>query len=269
MEFYLKCWVPSLKKYVKISELKMAQLDVLSKFILNEDHEGTGEAFEKIIEENLQDKEMFSQLNKFDKWFILCFLRAANISPIVYIQTTTVSGAPCNVELDLFDTLTKLSEVEPVFDPLNVQDLVFKFKVPSRLYTVIPGFEALETVDNVQLPSSNLLTENISLYELINTFLKTQDTKLDTFYLIKNDNTLVNVSSVTLKLFDNTLFFYTRSIYLPFCKGQYSKRYKLLKHIGLDYKSISQLTPAECDIFVNQYVAEDAEKKAKKNADNR
>lgn len=269
MDFYLRCWIPSLKRYIKITELKMGQLDVLSKFVLNEDHEGTAEALENILKENLNNQTIFDKLDKFDKWFILCFLRAANISPTVYIQTTTVQNVPCNVELDLFNILTKLSEIEFSFETLIVDDLVFKFKVPTSLFTKVPGFEALLSIDDISITTPQPLLDSPSVYELVNTFLATQDKKYEAFYLIKRENETINISDVSLKLFDNTLYYFVRSIYLPFCKGQYSKKYKLLKHLGMTYNDINNITPTECDILLNQYAAEDAEKKAKKNTDTR
>ena len=65
--FYLNCWVPSIKNYLKIQELKMSQFDILSKYIANNDNIHIANCLENIIEENLEDKNYFTELTKFDR----------------------------------------------------------------------------------------------------------------------------------------------------------------------------------------------------------
>ena len=53
MNFYLKCWIPSLSSYSEISELNIGQFTVLAKYMLNNDDTGINKTFENIIENNL------------------------------------------------------------------------------------------------------------------------------------------------------------------------------------------------------------------------
>lgn len=274
MEFYLKCWVPSLSGYTRIAELKNSQLYVLSKYILNEDHEGTSDCFNLILEENLLDKSIIPNLTRFDKWFIFAFYRATNISPIVYIQTTTKDKAPCNVELQLFDLLTKTSELPLAFDTsIIIEDLTLQISAPKNLF-VKDSYG--ESVSSIKLKSSGtvltaptiraILQENMGINNYIKKYLINLDASSN-LKLLENKNPDIVLSDVPLRLFDNTLFYFLRSIYLPFCKGVYTKQYNLMRKLGIDYKSVQLLTPLEGEIFITLYNDEESEKKSKKSVD--
>lgn len=278
MVFYLKCWVPSRRGYVDISELTIYQFTILSKYILNEDHVGTNSAFNEIIKENLKDKEIYNNLNRFDKWFILTFLRAVNISSAVCIQTKNLSGAPCNIETDLFNLLTNLSEILiPQLTQLELEGLKFEFKPLSELYSTntlcdvissIHSSEAIIEVDSVE-KFAKIFSYSPGIFNYLKNYLIYLDTKLSNYYLIEKEDVRLALQNVSVKMYDNTLYYFLRSIFLPFCKGLFKKKFKLLKHIGLDYATIDKMTPAECDIYVNQYIAEENDKKSKQNISSR
>ena len=254
----------------------MEQLSVLSKYILNEDHVGTNNCFNEIILENLEDKNIFSKLTIFDKWFILTFLRAVNISSIVYIQTTTTLQAPCNIEIDLFDVLTEFSELPLPYNlTTEIESVKFNLKMPANLYSDNIVFETLKSISienttvDIDIKSFNELFKNAPVYlKVLANFLTAQDLQFKNIFLIKKQEN-VNLQNVPLKLYDKTLFFFLRSIYLPFCKSVFNKKYRLLRHVGLSHDAIDKLTFAECEIFINQYVAEENEKKSKQNISGR
>lgn len=274
MVFYLKCWVPSFKGYVDITELTVQQFTVLSKYILNEDYSGINTAFNSIIEENLKDKSLFNNLTRFDKWFILTFLRAVNISSTVYIQTTNLSGAPCNVEMDLFELLTDISEITiPQLGELEIEGLKIKFKNLTELYSTNTLYDVISGVSSsdvtIEINSldkfSKIFSSTPGIFNYLKNYLVYLDTRLSHHLLIKKEDSRLNLQDISVKVFDNTLFHFLKSIYLPFCKGLFKKKFKLLKHIGFDYSTIDKMTPAECEIYVNQYIAEENEKKSKQN----
>lgn len=276
MKFGLRCWVPSLKEFVCIEELKMEQLSILSKYILNEDHIGTNKCFNEIIFENIEKKELFLNLTVFDKWFILTFLRAVNISSIVYIQTTTEQQAKCNVEVDLFTLLTDFSELNiPKLTSTEIENVKFELGLPSDLYSDNVILDVLKSVgvneNKVEINADNFnkLFKDSPLYiQFLSNFLTAQDLQFKDYFLLKKEGS-INLQNVPLRLYDKTLFFFLRSIYLPFCKSIFNKKYKLLKHVGLSLDDINRLTFAECEIFINQYIAEENEKKSKQNTSGR
>jgi len=265
MDFYLNCWVPSLSSFVKTKEIKNYQLINLSKYILNEDHPGTNKCFDDIIKENLFIPNNVS-LTRFDKWFVLCFLRATNISPILYMQTTNKEKAICNIEISLFDILTSLSEINPINTlNLKLEKVAFALQPGSSLYSKEPVIESIQVIENdttrvtEQPVISKLLETNINLRNYLAQEMLRFDNS-STYFILKNNNTSLNLNDLQVRVYDNTLFHFTRSIYLPHCKGLYEKHYNLMKCVRLSYDEIKQITPAESEIFLNLYKQEEAAK---------
>jgi len=275
MDFYLNCWVPTLSGYARISELKNSQLQVLSKYILNEDHEGTSNCFDLILKDNIQDRDIVNDLTRFDKWFIFCFLRATNISPVVYIQSTTKDGAPCNIELQLFDLLTKLSEATLYYrSTVTIEDLDFNIQASKNLFSKNTLADSIQSI-NVK-DTNTVINDKASLFQIVNDnhgiaiLIKDHLTKLDqqsNYKLIENRNKDIAIKDVPVRLYDNTLFLFLRSIYLPFCRGVYVKQYDLMKKLNIDFKSIKDLTPLEGEILLNLHNETEADKKSKRNTD--
>lgn len=264
MDFYLNCWVPSLSGFYKIKELKNSQLIPLSKFILNQDHEGTSEYFEHILNENFVDKAL--KLTRFDKWFALCFLRAASMSPTLYLQTINNNNLPCNIEISLFEILSKLSE--------NIQVIPFDFFFSNLHFTLIPS-QALFAADPVTMSiahfkfkekivsTSNEIKSLLSAFPNLRNYIAQQLVLKDNeipHFIIQTNNQQLNLNNLQVRLFDNTLFFFLRSIFLPFCKGLYEKHYNLMKYVKINYRDLSNLTPSESDIYLNLYKQDETSK---------
>jgi len=275
MDFYLNCWVPTLSGYARISELKNSQLQVLSKYILNEDHAGTSDCFDLILQDNIQDKDVVNNLTRFDKWFIFCFLRATNISPVVYIQSATKDGAPCNIELQLFDLLTKLSEATlPYRSAATIEDLNFNIQASKNLFS---GNTLADSIESIHVKGTNIvINDKASLLQVVSDnhgiaiLIKDHLSKLDqqsNYKLIENRNKDIAIKDIPVRLYDNTLFLFLRSIYLPFCRGVYVKQYDLMKKLNIDFKSIKDLTPLEGEILLNLHNEAEADKKSKRNTD--
>lgn len=273
--FYLSAWIPSLKQYVKVTELKMSQLEILCKYILNDDNVHINNCFEDIILNNLQDKAIISKLTRFDKWFLLMFLRASSVGSIITYQTQTKTKENCTISYDLFDILTDLSEltIQPIenykFDTNN-----FLLSVPTQLYTddfVISSIVQIESNNDKYLPSefnpgemsSFIKTLQNTVYEMLKTHLLLHENEYNQYSIIKNDNNLNGFNTIPLRLLDNTLFYFLKSIFAPLAQNLYNKKYILLSKLGIDLKSINNLTPFECDVFINILNSAENSKKTK------
>jgi len=272
-QFYLSSWVPSLKKYVKVSELKMYQLEILSKYILNDDDEQLNTAFNNILLENLKNKTDYNLLTKFDKWFLLIFLRASSVeSTISYIAGEEATS----LTFDLFEILTKLSEialVEPT--SLTLDETIFYFNLQNDLYSpnyVLTSISKTKTNNAEFIPYmfSNEIREEFyktvesTVYNEIKTHLNTLDQRFSDIFIIENPNKIKNFYSVPLRLYDNTLFYFIKSIFKPSAQSLYTKKYVLLTKLHIDLNSINQLTPFECDIYMGILNSAENSKKTKK-----
>jgi len=266
-KFYLNCWVPSLKNYFDIAELKMVQLEILVKYILNGDDNNIEKIFDNIIQDNLIDKSIFSKLTRFDKWFILMFLRATSISSTLHYKIKDVQGNPCAASFSLFDILTDLSEIIiPPIPSLTIDDVTIDFNFSKKL-TSSNVFDNIFKITKNQkkyypqvfntdkrnrffdtLASSVLpdVTEHLSLYE--------QNFK--NIFIIKNDKQLKDFYSVKFTMFGNTLYEFLKSIFVPYAQSFYKKKFILLSKLGIDLNSLNDLTPFECDVYINHFNSE-------------
>jgi hypothetical protein len=262
MKFYLNCWVPSKQDYIKIEELNLRQLSILSKYLVNEDEVGINDCFNQIIMDNLEKKELFDTLDRLDKWFILSFLKSNNISPLIIIKAKTAEDKDCTVDFSLIDILTQASEYKFKFnDTLEVKNFAAQFKKPVDLYS---KNILIDTVANIRLDNKNIdfnilaNTQRATFFndidkqlsDLLLAYVGLQDNQND-IYLIKNTNNLKNLFDIKLNLFDNTLFAFLKSIYFPYAQSLYLKKYTLINKIGLSLHEIDGLTPFEADIYMN------------------
>lgn len=269
-KFYLDCWVPSLKDYYKISELKIKQLDVLSKYLINDNNLEINKIFNSIILDNLQNKDIFIKLNRFDKWFILSFLRAVNISDTLTYNASSNTG-PCSVEISLLKILSDFSELKFTNNQLQLDNFIFNFKLSNELYLKNNLDNIIESVELNNVKKIFSSEENVEfikgltseIKEGIEKYLYINDTRLNLF-LLENKANLGNFRSVRFRIYDNTLFYFLKSIFLPYAQSIYRKKYLLINKIGLHYNELDDLTPAECDVFINQFMAEEKEKKSGK-----
>lgn len=183
----------------------------------------------------------------------------------MYFRTVNVSNLPCNVELPLFDVLNKLSEcihIEPYH--FSFSKINFELLPSYQLYTGEPVIESIVNLKFNEKTISNfadikeLLSSYNNLRDLIAQELIKKDN--DNQHFIINSSTSLNLDSVQVRLFDNTLFFFLRSIFLPFCKELHEKHYRLMKYAKFSYEELKQLTPSEGDIFLNFYTKDEASK---------
>lgn len=269
--FTLQCWVPSISSYSRISELSIGQYTNISKFILNNDDEGLGEYFEYIIENNFIDKIILKSLTKYDKWFLLTFLRAVNISPMLTLKAKDPSGKECTYDIDLLNILTKSSEFIPI-QKFNVKmDLIsaeievdnkirFKEKELSNIKTISTEKNKIEIKTLSNLEQTKLKNNLGLIIDVINKIILKKDSFNKELKLIPVIPQLKDVYEVSLSLFDNTLFDFLKLIFSPYSKGIFAKKYFLLSKIGISLSQIDDLTPLECDIYINLYNQENTSK---------
>jgi len=240
----------------------MQQFEVLSKYLINDDNVGASECFDSIILSNLKDKNIFSKLDRIDKWFILTYLKSVSVSPSILIRAKDANNNDVTVDLPIVDILTKISEYTYKFDSnLGIKDVNIQFKKPTCIYSadILPDAISTVTLKDTTIEFHNLTNVDrkkflssldSNLIELLNSFLALQDHQ-NTALLIENKQALKNIFDVKFSVFDNTLFAFLKSIYYPYAKSIYIKKYTMINKVGVSLSEIDRLTPFEIDIFLN------------------
>lgn len=270
--FSLLCWVPSISNYIRLNELTFEQLSNISKFILNNDDEGLSEYFENVVKNNLLEKEIYNILTKFDKWFILTFLRANNISPSLILKATDPFDKECTYEVNLFDILTIATEFIPIFNfEIKMDILNVKIELPKTIYTKEDSLLHLSHLffNNKETTISNLsINEKITLFKelsvnilpVIKNIINIKEKENNKLKLLPVNTELKNIYEISLNMFDNTLFEYLKFIFLSYSKNVYLKKYFLINKIGLSMNEVHSITPFEGDIFINLYNQDNTDK---------
>jgi len=263
-DFTLQCWVPSISSYSRVTELTMGQYTIISKFILNNDNKGLGYYFETILNNNFKDKILYKKLTKYDKWFILTFLRAVNISPTLTLKAKDLSDKECTYDIDLLNILTRGSEFIPIYKFNIEMDLITaKVELDNNIFFEKDQFNFIKEINTeknkIELsklqPHEKLSIKRDldTILEIVAKIISKKDNLNMELKLIPTIPMLKEVYEVSLSLFDNTLFDFLKLIFSPYSKGVFAKKYFLTSKIGMDMDKIDSITPLECDIYVNLY----------------
>lgn len=257
--FSFLCWIPSKKDYFRIKELTLLQYELVLKYIINNDDEGLEKNFEEIIALNLGT----NNLNKFDKWFVLSFLRAVCISPVSVYKIKTKENNTAAADISILEMLEKISD-KSLKDKITIDtpDLRLGFAVPTRLYSenilkecftsVIINNEETSLKDSEKDIILNKMSNNFK--QLIkNSISKEYD---DTAFKLLSRLEEFGIKGPHFKLTDNTLFEHVKRLYSLWSNVLHEKKYILISKIGFSLNDIYNMTPLECDVYINHYKQE-------------
>jgi len=257
--FSFLCWVPSKKDYFRIKELTLLQYELILKYILNNDDEGLENCFEEIIKTNLG----IENLNKFDKWFILSFLRAVCISPVSVYRIKTKENNTAAADISILEMLEKISDKalkEKIY--VETPDLRLIFTIPKNLYSkdILKECFTAALVDNKELDLKDK-EKDIILSKMSNSFkqlIKSNISKEydDSGFKLISRLEEFGIKGPHFKLTDNTLFEHVKRLYSLWSNVLHEKKYILIGKIGFSLNDIYNMTPLECDVYINHYKQE-------------
>jgi hypothetical protein len=257
--FNLLCWIPSKKDYFRIKELTLLQYELILKYILNNDDEGLENCFEEIIKLNLGIRD----LNKFDKWFILSFLRAVCISPVSVYKVKTRDNTTAIADISILEMLEKISDKsfkEKIF--IETSDLKLVFTIPQNFYSkniLKECFSAAyynNTLLNLNSNEKDIILDKMSsaFKQLIKNNISKEYDDIN-FKLISRLEEF-NIKVPYFKLTDNTLFDHVKRLYSVWSNVLQEKKYILIGKIGFSLNDIHYMTPLECEVYINHYKQE-------------
>lgn len=272
-DFSLQCWVPSLSAYERVKELSLDQYSIISKFILNNDNKGLGSYFEEVLFQNFLVKDTYTKLTKYDKWFVLTFLRAVNLSSTLTLKAKDEKNKDCTYDIDLLTLLTKASDFKPIDKfQINLDLVTLEIGVENKIYSVKDNFNFIKKIikdskvtiiEKLDIDSKNTLLNQLkeNILPVVQKIIEKKESyNKQNFKLIPVSFNLKEVYEVGLTLFDNAIFDFLKLIYSPFAKGVYAKKYFLTSKLKFNLSEIERLTPLECDIYINLYNQENTSK---------
>ena len=82
MSFKYKAYLPTMDKFVEMTELDTRTYINIVKYISNKDDELIVDAFEEVIKSRVS-KGVYNKLTRLDKFFILCTVRSVCVGPFL------------------------------------------------------------------------------------------------------------------------------------------------------------------------------------------
>lgn len=217
MDFFIDCYIPSLKKEFKINKLTFGDYLQLNSYIEASDYVAVNETFNLICEKSFNSP---SNLTNLDKFFILVNLKNKFLSPILRLSGKNEEEKPATYEVVLKEILTNCIKY-------NDKD----FNLPKNLYYKDSDKILLEISKNVEEIKKHITENKILLFDV--------------------PEMIKGIPKVYLNCFDNTLFYFCKLLYTTNLKDLYRKMVFLKKNFNFSLSEIYELSPKELDIFLN------------------
>lgn len=216
MNFFIDCYIPSLKKEIKINKLCFGDFYECALYIENKDYESLNQAFEDICKKATREYDIFSNLDKFS---ILLQLYTFYINPILKLSAKDYEGNNVTYEIFLKDILKKIKNY-------NINE----FYIPKKLFYSKANEILEESNKTIQEIKNHLKTNKILLFEI--------------------PEMIKGIPKIYMNCYDNSLFHFLRIVYSENQKNIIKKIKRLKKEYNFLLDEIYSMTPKEISIFL-------------------
>lgn len=216
MDFFINCYIPSLKKEIKINKLSFGDFYQCNLYIDNRDYVNLNETFEKICKKTVKE---YNVLNNLDKFYILLQLYVFYINSILKLSAKDNEDNKITYEILLKDVLNKIKKY-------NIDN----FYLPKKLF---------------YLKASEILEESKKKVEEIKKHIKKNKIQLfETPEMIKG------IPKIYMNCFDNSLFYFLKILYSENPKNIIKKIKTLKKDYNFLLEEIYNMSPKEIAMFL-------------------
>jgi len=260
MDFKIKVYIPSIDKFDYINELKNRETLAISKYIKANDDYGLSNYFNNLL-------SGIPATNIADKFFILCQLRALNLSNSIIINGKHISGDDATYKINLFSFLEKYLKYINKLNSEQIytnEELEIHFKLPKDVFfknfyallndiifkIVINGEDVL--LNKTPSQKFNIITQlNKTVISEFKSHLETINNSSELFFIQPTEEILV--PTIKISFFNNTIFSILKSIFKTEISYFYNKFYISLTKLGLSFDDFLKLSYVETDILLNIY----------------
>lgn len=265
MKFSTKIYLPILKKSIRIEPITNRYFFDLIKFITNDDDDSISEYFQFIINEIVPEKNILNELSNIEKFIIL--LNAKSLSSGNKLQlvgknqvktdiliTSVLKNIIEKIEKNNWINVVKNENIEigislPKNLKINNLDDIYKeiinyIKIDEEciLFSSLTEIEKEDIINSIPISVSG---------DISNYILKVQE-NFNKIHIITGSERM-GLDTIPLNVFDNTLYYFLKSLFNDNLKNFYELQYILINKILLSYEHFLQITPNDCKIFINLY----------------
>jgi hypothetical protein len=217
MDFYINCYIPSLKKETKINNILFGDYFKLNSYIQNSDYVNANEIFDKICERSFKDSSILKNIDKFS---ILLHLRDAFLNPILKLSAKDNDNNKISYEI-------LIKQIINVCKEYNINN----FDLPKKLYYDDANEIIEETGKSIKDIREHIDSNKFLLFDV--------------------PEMIKDVPKVYFNCFDNTLFYFCKLIYTVDLSYFYKKIKILKKDFNFLLSEIYEMHPKELDMFLN------------------
>lgn len=217
MDFYTQCYIPSIKKELKINKINFGDYFQLNSYIKNSDYDAINELFDKICKKSL---EVDVDINNLDKFAILLHLRSIFLSPVLKLNGKNKDDKPVVFEILIKNVLNSIRKYNQN-----------EFFLPKKLYYENVSDICDETGKNTEEIINHINQNKILMFEVPEPIKK--------------------IPNVYINCFDNTLFYFCKLLYSTNLFLLYQKIGILKKKFNFLLSEVYEMNPKELDIFLN------------------
>jgi len=263
--FTSKIFLPILKKNIRIKPITNRYYFDLIKYITNNDEEGISTYFDFILNEIIIDNSIIKNLSNIDKFYIL--LNAKALSSGNKLQLIGKNEIKTEIKVsDITNTISiKLKDID-LTKIILYDQMEITLSIPTNLYidnidqiykeiifSIKIGDDILNFFELTELEKDSILTQlPVSMTGDILNYINSTQKKFININLI-NKNEKLGLDDLNLNAFDNTLFYFIKSLFNDNLRNFYELQFILINKINMAYDHFLSITPNDCKVFINLY----------------
>jgi hypothetical protein len=217
MDFLIECYIPSLKKQIKINKLCFGDLYQCNLYIQNKDFENLNKTFNNICQKSTKQYDV---LNNLDKFSILLHLYVFYLNPILKLSAKDNENNKVSYDVFLNDLFNKIKKYN-----------ISEFNLPKQMYYSNVNDILKETKENADNIKKHIKTNKIQMFEI--------------------PEMIKGISKVYINCFDNSLFHFLRILYSENIKNLFKKIKILKKDYNFLLEEIYDMSPKEIAMFLD------------------
>ena len=272
MDFKFKIYAPTLEQYIHFKEFNNEQYLNIVKSIVNNDNEQLYRLFKELIAD-LSSDDLVNKLSRIDMFCILLNLYILCVSSELEISKKE-DGPVGKSIIKLYDILDIVTNYEIKYDVIVKisPDISITITPPKNLYVSQPDLIIVDCVSKIKILkdwfdlSEYNHEQKIKVIddlpgEVLQNIIQSMQSVNDEYQLKVVKYGILPNETITLSMYNDSMFELLKIIYNTNLQNEYSLRYFMAKHINISITEYNMMSPAESRTYLKLFQKEQDEHK--------
>ena len=275
MAFKYKAYLPTLEKFVEMTELSTQNYINIVKYISNKDEELIINAFEEVVKARVS-KSVYEKLTRLDKFFILCTVRSISVGP--FLSLTFEDDESKKQYTSRINIIQVLQNIDNIAEKSNRKvkvsdDITLVLGCPRNLSTSSEHELLLSCIDSIIISKKShrftSMTDKqkqnivealpVSILPSVVKYITDINESYGEVVMFKKVNPYTDSAETeefTVNMFDNSLLSFLMTCYTENLKTIYEIIYILVKRLNFSGEFVYNSTFAEVKMYIDLYEEE-------------